>query len=205
MDDDISHDLDAAMLVRREGLAGADTPDGILTRIRGSVAGDLITNIETVENPITVNLGFTLLEMNEESIEQLSKGISQVTELARADKKHHDFTIGLGSAGITVHCNNDSEGLARARLADHCERRKYMQKADKWFGLCIAPNPKITIRFGLALEFPWEESAEMTRLLAPPTLLPKGPVKQSERKTGRNERCPCGSGEKFKNCCLRKS
>ena len=23
-------------------------------------------------------------------------------------------------------------------------------------------------------------------------------------KTGRNERCPCGSGKKFKNCCLKK-
>jgi uncharacterized protein len=30
-------------------------------------------------------------------------------------------------------------------------------------------------------------------------------VKQSEPKVGRNEPCPCGSGEKYKNCCLHKA
>ena len=24
-----------------------------------------------------------------------------------------------------------------------------------------------------------------------------------KKKTGRNEKCPCGSGQKYKNCCLR--
>lgn len=28
------------------------------------------------------------------------------------------------------------------------------------------------------------------------------PVRRSERKVGRNEPCPCGSGAKYKNCCL---
>lgn len=29
-------------------------------------------------------------------------------------------------------------------------------------------------------------------------------AKGSRRKIGRNERCPCGSGRKYKNCCMRK-
>ncbi len=29
------------------------------------------------------------------------------------------------------------------------------------------------------------------------------PVYQNQRKTGRNDPCPCGSGKKFKNCCLK--
>ena len=33
---------------------------------------------------------------------------------------------------------------------------------------------------------------------------PPETVKRSEPKVGRNEPCPCGSGEKHKNCCLRK-
>jgi uncharacterized protein YecA (UPF0149 family) len=28
------------------------------------------------------------------------------------------------------------------------------------------------------------------------------PVRNSEPKVGRNEPCPCGSGKKFKHCCL---
>ncbi|MBB3204918.1 uncharacterized protein YecA (UPF0149 family) [Rhodopirellula rubra] len=27
--------------------------------------------------------------------------------------------------------------------------------------------------------------------------------KQLEEKLGRNDRCPCGSGQRFKRCCLR--
>ena len=29
----------------------------------------------------------------------------------------------------------------------------------------------------------------------------KVPVKREAPKIGRNEKCPCGSGEKYKNCC----
>jgi preprotein translocase subunit SecA len=32
---------------------------------------------------------------------------------------------------------------------------------------------------------------------------PAEPVRRSERKIGRNEPCPCGSGKKYKNCCGR--
>jgi len=44
-------------------------------------------------------------------------------------------------------------------------------------------------------------TAECIGMLVPPT------VKQLRRdpaRVGRNEPCPCGSGKKFKKCCLRK-
>jgi preprotein translocase subunit SecA len=31
------------------------------------------------------------------------------------------------------------------------------------------------------------------------------PIRNREEKVGRNEPCPCGSGKKYKNCCMRKS
>ncbi|HKY08388.1 MAG TPA: PBPRA1643 family SWIM/SEC-C metal-binding motif protein [Candidatus Binatia bacterium] len=40
-----------------------------------------------------------------------------------------------------------------------------------------------------------EDVADLTRLLNPPR------PAIAENKVGRNERCPCGSGKKFKNCC----
>jgi len=40
-----------------------------------------------------------------------------------------------------------------------------------------------------------EDIADLTRLLNP--LKPK----IAEKKVGRNESCPCGSGKKYKNCC----
>ncbi|MCG8605076.1 SEC-C domain-containing protein [bacterium] len=40
-----------------------------------------------------------------------------------------------------------------------------------------------------------EDTTALDRLLNPPK-----PIK-AEKKIGRNERCPCGSGIKYKNCC----
>ena len=34
----------------------------------------------------------------------------------------------------------------------------------------------------------------------PPAAEPQGTFVRSERKVGRNEPCPCGSGKKFKHC-----
>ena len=34
--------------------------------------------------------------------------------------------------------------------------------------------------------------------------IPLQPYRRPDPKTGRNDRCPCGSGQKFKQCCLNK-
>jgi preprotein translocase subunit SecA len=36
-----------------------------------------------------------------------------------------------------------------------------------------------------------------------PDYTPNIPVKEHQRKIGRNEPCPCGSGKKYKKCCGR--
>ena len=40
-----------------------------------------------------------------------------------------------------------------------------------------------------------EDITDLTRLLNPPK------PRIVEKKVGRNEPCPCGSGKKYKNCC----
>jgi SWIM/SEC-C metal-binding protein len=49
-------------------------------------------------------------------------------------------------------------------------------------------------RIGLEAEKP-ENVSDLNRLLNPPR-----PI-VAEKKVGRNEACPCGSGKKSKNCC----
>jgi len=43
-----------------------------------------------------------------------------------------------------------------------------------------------------------EDISEVQRLLNPPK------PKQADPKVGRNDPCPCGSGKKFKKCCMAK-
>jgi SWIM/SEC-C metal-binding protein len=46
-----------------------------------------------------------------------------------------------------------------------------------------------------------EDISDVTRLLNSPKTTEKN---EQKTKTGRNDQCPCGSGLKYKNCCLKK-
>jgi len=94
--------------------------------------------------------------------------------------------------GVIVHCSRDTIEEAWRDLRSHCERRKYIHRAEKWYGICINPSSK-QIRFGIGLEFPWKHDANMERRTSASQ---NGEVP----KVGRNDPCPCGSGKKYKKC-----
>lgn len=152
LDDDICADLDLAMLVRRCDLPGARTPDGILTKFSGTTVGKLISQIEKQEDPGTIDLGFMLLSLSEDTVNQLNTGIDHIAKLALNDHECHDLTIAIrgGATGLTVHCNSDPVEISGPKLKRHAERRKYSQKAEEWFGICIDPASK-KLKFSLKL------------------------------------------------------
>lgn len=211
--DDICADLDLAMLARRDGIPGSATPDGILTKYEGTHFDRLVKDIELRDHSATVDFGFMLLTLSGDTIEMINDGISKLLELGRKDGKHHDLTLGISedSSGLTIHCNDDSDAEAAKRLDRHCELRKYEQKANQWFGVCIGSKSK-RLRFGVNKDFKWEQSNEMDEvtkdLPKPQSLKGKNKVNfqtvtRKSKKIGRNENCPCGSGKKYKKCCLR--
>lgn len=205
--DDISADLDLAMMVRRDGVPGDRTPDGILTRFAGTAFERLMQQIEQKSDPATLDLGFLLLTLGEDTCRHLTHGIQELARRAKADGKPHDFTLSIDEAeeGICLHCNPGHLGQARARLEAHCHKRKYALKARKWFGLCLHADE--SIRLGLALDYPWQPSDDMDRLTqtmrSQAGRSTQGPVQKWPRaKIGRNDPCPCGSGLKYKKCHL---
>ena len=207
-DDDIGVHLDAAMMVRREGVPGARMPDGILTRLRGTHVGRIVSEIEAHPDPTTIDLGLQLLSLSENSTDTINKGIRLISAQAMKDGRNHDFTAGFSasSSGLTIHCNNRPHDAAAERLFTHCTLRKYSQKAFRWFGLAISPGDAV-VRFGLTLEGEWEENPEVDEAVRrmpagfPPDQM-KGALK-AKQKLRRNDLCPCGSGRKYKKCCLR--
>lgn len=208
LDDDISADLDLAMLVRREGIPGKATPDGILTRFSTTALGRMVKAIEARTDPALIDLGFTLLTLGEDTFVDVSTGIDQLTKQAVADGKKHDLTVGLGSgcSGLTIHFTNDPIDVADPALQRHCHARKYTEHARTWFGICMRPNDQ-ALRFGLNLDFPWQQDDTMeplTKNMGKPGKL-TALLKQAanvKTKAGRNAPCPCGSGKKYKKCCL---
>jgi hypothetical protein len=197
-----------AMLARREGIPAKRTPDGILTRLAATTLGRFVKQVEAQPHPGTIDLGVMLLTLSEKTFIEVSKGIDELAKRARADGKGHDLTVGIGKGhtGLTVHCNNDPTEVAGPALQGHCHARKYTEHAQTWFGVCVRPSDA-SLRFGLNLDYFWERNEKMdalTKHMAKPGSLP-GLLKasaSSKRKIGRNERCPCGSGKKYKKCCL---
>jgi hypothetical protein len=201
--DDISADLDLAMTVRRDGLAGKATPDGILTHPKGTPYQDLISDIDHDPRPELLDLGMMLLKMGGFAVDQLNQGITRMLAEARRDHQLHNCTMGAGDSGITVHTSHLPLVEAKARLCEHVELRKYKMRAPVWFGIGMDPESG-KIMFGYNATGHWVENPvleERSKVLAPVNVTARFEKGQLiRRKIGRNDACPCGSGKKFKKC-----
>jgi hypothetical protein len=96
--------------------------------------------------------------------------------------------VGSSATGLTVHCTSADEETARVRLEAHCISRKYITRSASWFGVLL--HPDATLWAALKIEWPCEFDPLLDKETA------------GMRKAARNAHCPCGSGRKFKRCCL---
>ena len=204
--EDFAVELDVAMTVRREGLPGADTPPGILTRLQNTTVARLIKGIEEAREPALLDLGFLLLTLSEDTLRGLSNGIDQITKQTRSDGQKHDVTLGFreGKSGITIHCSEEPNDVVARSLLTHCQMRKYAQKADSWFGLAVRAEDGLP-KFGVNLQSPWKHNDELAHLTSGMNMLGNAKISGGrfrKAKVGRNAPCPCGSGKKHKRCCL---
>lgn len=209
LDDSLARDLDTAMVVRRDNQPGADTPTGILTKMRGTRYEGLIKAIEDRAEPATLELGFHLLSMAEDSCRNVHTLLETITRKTQVDGKRHDVTLASSThpSGFSFHCNPKPSDEAVSMLERHCAKRKYAQRAPQWFGVSVGPAGDV--QFGVTLDFPWEASEEMERLTAdmkaPQSVrevLPSFVRDASRMKLGRNDPCHCGSKIKYKKCCM---
>lgn len=167
LDDDISADLELAMLARRDGYDGPKTPEGFLTFHRKSHVGRIIDDIEFSADYCLQKLGLHLLSMSGDNIDLLNKKISWMIAQFKKDHNHRDISLCFleKKTGLTVHCNEDNNDTAYKKLLTHCEMRKYTCKAESWVGCCFSPT-KDKLRFALYHEGKWSQSDEMDRLVA---------------------------------------
>jgi hypothetical protein len=133
---------------------------------------------------------------------------AEATQRTRDDGKVHDFSLGIkgNTTGITIHSNDERREIALPKLMNHCEMRKYLQHALTWFGVCVSSGDG-EARFGINLDSPWVYDKELEAAasqLKRPSKVSFENGKVTMKKIGRNEPCPCESGNKYKKCCLNK-
>lgn len=202
--DDVAADLDAAMMVRREGFPGKRVPEGILTRLEETTVARLIKAIDDDPHPSVLALGLFLLELDEDTVRAISDAMDRASAATRRDRTPHDASLLVQETGITVHANKLHDDEALELLRNHCTKRKYSLKADRWFGVSLEVESGRP-RFGLLVDKPWVHNEEMEAAVAnlpePQAFRGRMPLFRTA-KPGRNEPCPCGSGRKYKKCCL---
>lgn len=201
LEDDFAADIEIAMGARRCGPPGKLTPEGILTAIEGRRLDALIKAIEAEPFSPMIDLVMLLYQLSGNAMKELADGIDRVLEIAQT-KGSSDFTLGFANTGLTVHANFAPRPEAETRLEAHMTLRKYSQKANQWFGLCLSPATG-AIRFGRKVVFPWKFDGQLKRLANQLGKLARraSAVRQGP-KLGRNDPCHCGSGKKYKNCHL---
>ena len=147
IEDDVAVSVDVAMSVRRDGVPGSPTPDGILTRLTQTRVGRIFAQLEEEANSASIALGLLLLELSEETATKISSLVDAAVKMTVRDGKLHDATIGLSEAGtgITVHCSALPEHEAMVRLQSHCEKRMGLQRAREWFGVALAPDGSLRL------------------------------------------------------------
>ena len=186
IDDKISLDLDVAMAVRREGIPGAATPNGILTRFKGTPFARIIAKIEDKPERVAIDLGFMLLELDEDTIRKINKYITEVLKRTVADGGFHNMVIGVSgpSTGLTVHCSRFADRRVETMLRQHCEVRKYSQKANSWFGLALRPDGSIRLVVELIDDWKFDPAMET---LTKKWSLPEPGKMNRKSKIGRND------------------
>ncbi len=199
----LSADLDVAMAVRREGVSGKRTPDGILTRFERTPFGLILRKLEKSSDSDSVALGFMLLALGEELITHVNGQIKKLLDLVKKDGRGRSSVIVIseGSTGLIIYCGHKPISEAVSKLRERCERHKYAERANSWFGICLSPVDGMLKRV-VSLDYKWEWSADMEADTRRCSSRGRPSDPGSTSKVGRNERCPCGSGLKYKKCCL---
>ena len=204
--DDFTAHIDVAMAVRRQGVSGSPEVKGVLTRYRGTHAGTILDQVEKATIPELTGLGLWFLQLSGETADGLSRVLETQMRAATREQVTKDITFPFDgqSAGLTIHLSTQPDQVARAKILQHCELKKYELKSDLWYGLVIRPAD-FRIRHALALSDPWQSNTGMDKILAAlprRTPVPLESMGRASKKVGRNEPCSCGSGLKYKKCCL---
>ena len=148
-------------------------------------------------------IAFALLDMSDAGLAAVNQMVKQVRTAELTPDRFRSNVHKEGDTVISVVASLDlppSELRERTNLRTRLE--KYRHKAVKSIGIGVMVLDK-SKAFDCAswLESPWTYDEEMERAIQSEPLRVPAP---GQKLPGRNPPCICGSGKKFKKCCLSK-
>lgn len=192
------------------GIYISDEGDAIKNKWKNESFENLCYELKKINDPKIVDIMFNLFDLSSETREHLVNFIKESKEKTLKDNKFHNFSMppgedSPGMAGFTYFSWNSNEiEKLRERLFTLCQLRKYKSKGNVWIGLgCLKDSPNM-IDLVFYVKDAWKHDEELEKL-SKEILdgIGKGTFVNLKKKVGRNEKCPCGSGLKYKKCCLK--
>lgn len=192
----------------RLGVEITDEGDVIKHRWKNDDFELLCVQLANSNDSKVTDIIFTLLDWDGVSRDNLVKYIRQIKEQTLQDDKWHNFSIisnnskGANSGVTYISWGNDNPEELLDRLLILSKARKYKSKGDVWVGFgSLRNSPRIfdTLVFS---NHKWQFDKvleETTNILFKKK--GQGTITNLEKKIGRNDKCNCGSGLKYKKCC----
>lgn len=153
-----------------------------------------------------------LLNLNFDTQNQIEKIILQSKEFYKNNGRPK-----YGYMTLTKKDENDIDGVCISSIYDEQDIDKDVLFKDAYANMYLAKNNKVLVVFlyydkkdeivkvFLRILSPLDYGARTTEILnLAEALRCKRGIKLESKKIGRNELCPCGSGKKYKQCCLLK-
>lgn len=147
-------------------------------------------------------IAFSLLGLSNSAVSQFTDGLDRIRKHAVSGGRIGRVTFAEGDLVVSI---IGGEGIddfeLKRQVTARCALEKYRIKAARSmvFGIQVEDRTK-PFNCACWLEGEWEDDAELENTLKRerPKLL------TGQKLPGRNDKCLCGSGAKFKKCCLAK-
>lgn len=214
LDNDFAQAIDRNYYPFRAGLPVSDEGDSIKARWKDDQFDFLCNQIKKLGDDKITDIIFHLYDLSGDFQTQLVKLIQDRKKKTWEDNQFHSVSIPPDDRyeprfGIT-YFSSETESLKEVenRLLVLGNLRKYKSHADAWLGLGSIKSSRAPFDLIMYNYNPWTYDAQMEEdckhlpAMVKSTYLDFKSNQLSKKKIGRNDPCPCGSGKKYKKCCL---
>jgi len=163
IDDSLSASLDLAMFARRTGVNGTKTPNGILSYFKKTALGHIIEQLKIWPCLNASELCLLLLKLKEDSVISLSDQIERRSSSLKDNgniERYNGLSVRIFESGFTMQFGNNINLSIKNKLMVQCSLRKYKEKTNQWFGLCIKPETLMPL-FIIQICKPWQTNINM--------------------------------------------
>lgn len=198
--------IDANFPVARGHYPKTNVADRLFHQWRNEEFESLVYQVKGMDQPGLTDVLFFLFDLAGSGADNLIRIFQRTKRATRLDGELHDATIPLPrhARGITfVSYPRTSSPVQEHRFQGQFRglamSRKYKSRANEWLALASRSDDQGPFNLLWYSKEPWQPDPDLDHL-AKVLLKPGRAIHASGRKLGRNEKCPCGSGLKFKRC-----